>query len=83
MVVIRLARSGTKKRPFYHVIVADKRCARDGKYIERLGFFNPIAVGGAVELQLEREKIDSWVTKGAKLSDKVKALVKQWDKQAA
>lgn len=82
MVVIRLARGGAKKRPFYHIVAADKRRARDGKYLERLGTFNPIAKGGEVELLVEREKIAAWVAKGAQLSDKVQVLVKQWDKQA-
>ncbi len=83
MVVIRLTRGGSKKAPFYHVIAADKRCARDGKYLERLGFFNPLARGAEVELQLNRERIAEWVSKGAQLSDKVKTLLKQWDKKAA
>lgn len=77
MVVIRLARVGAKKRPFYHVVVADKRRSRNGKYIERVGFFNPLAVGGEVELELQKEKIAEWVSKGAQLSDKVQALMKQ------
>lgn len=83
MVVIRLARGGAKGRPFYHVVVADKRKARDSKYIERLGFFNPTAAGSEVGLLLEREKIASWVANGAQLSDKVRDLVKQWDSKAA
>ena len=83
MVVIRLSRGGAKKAPFYYVVAADKRCARDGKYIERLGYYNPMAVGQSKELELQREKIAEWVTKGAQLSDKVKVLLKQWDKQAA
>jgi small subunit ribosomal protein S16 len=83
MVVIRLARGGAKKRPFYHVVAADKRRARDSKYIERLGFYNPIATGKEVGLQLEREKIANWLAKGAKMSDKVKVLLQDWDKKSA
>ncbi len=82
MVVIRLARGGAKKRPFYHIVAADKRRARNGKYIERLGFFNPLAKGQEVELLVTRERVTYWVSQGAQLSDKVQVLVKQWDKQA-
>lgn len=82
MVVIRLARGGAKKRPFYHIVAADKRRARNGKYIERLGFFNPLAKGQEVELLVTRERLTYWVSQGAQLSDKVQVLVKQWDKQA-
>jgi len=81
MVVIRLARGGAKKRPFYHIVAADKRRARDSKYIERLGYFNPISTEREVGLLIERERITHWVSKGAQLSDKVQALVKQWDKK--
>lgn len=83
MVVIRLARGGAKKRPFYHIVVADKRKARDGKYIERLGFFNPTAAGSEVGLLVVRERVAHWVANGAQLSDKVRVLVKQWDNTAA
>ena len=82
MVVIRLARGGAKKRPFYHIVVADKRRARDGKYIERLGYFNPIARGSETELLVVRERVAHWIATGAQMSDKVEALIKQWDKQA-
>lgn len=82
MVVIRLARAGAKKRPFYHIVVADKRRARDGRYIERVGFFNPIAAGSEVGLLVERERVAHWIANGAQLSDKVQVLVKQWDAQA-
>ena len=82
MVVIRLARGGAKKRPFYHIVVADKRKARDSKYIERLGFFNPTAAGSEVGLLVVRERVAHWVANGAQLSDKVRDLVKQWDKTA-
>jgi len=81
MVVIRLARGGAKKRPFYHIVAADKRRARDSKYLELLGYFNPISTEKEVGLLIERERITHWVSKGAQLSDKVQALVKQWDKK--
>jgi small subunit ribosomal protein S16 len=83
MVVIRLSRGGAKKRPFYHLVVADKRCARDGRYIERVGYFNPIAKGQAKELEIKLERITHWVSKGAQMSDRVKTLVKQWEKKVA
>ena len=83
MVVIRLARSGAKKRPFYHIVAADKRRGRDSKYIERIGFYNPTATGGEVGLSMVRERVMHWVANGAQLSDKVQVLLKQWDKQAA
>lgn len=82
MVVIRLARGGAKKRPFYHVVVADSRNARDGRFIERLGFYNPIARGGEIRLKLDTEKFQQWVEKGAQPSDRVKALAKQAAKEA-
>jgi len=82
MVVIRLARGGAKKRPFYHIVAADKRRARNSKYIERIGYFNPLARGNETELLLVRERITHWVTMGAQLSDKVTVLLKQWDKTA-
>ena len=83
MVVIRLARGGSKKRPFYHVVVTDSRNSRDGRFIERLGFFNPLAKGGEVRLTLEAERMEHWVSQGAGLSDRVKTLLKEHSKQAA
>lgn len=77
MVTIRLARGGAKKRPFYHIVVTDSRNKRDGRYIERLGFFNPIATGGEEKLRLDRERADYWLGKGAKASDRVAGLLKQ------
>ncbi len=77
MVNIRLARGGSKKRPFYHIVVADKRNKRDGRHIERIGFFNPIASGAAEELKIDHERLAYWTSKGAKTSDRVAALVKQ------
>ena len=83
MVVIRLSRGGSKKRPFYSVIVTDSRNSRDGRFIERVGFFNPIARGGEVRLQINAERVDHWVTQGAQLSDRVKGLVKESRKQSS
>lgn len=81
MVKIRLSRGGAKKRPFYHIIVADQRAARDGRNIERVGFFNPIAVGQEVRLQLDTARVQQWIDKGAQLTDKVAALFKEAGKQ--
>lgn len=81
MVVIRLTRGGAKKRPFYHVVATDKRNRRDGRYLERIGFFNPIARGKELTVNLNRERVAYWVSQGAQLSDKVADLVKQWDKK--
>ena len=83
MVVIRLARHGAKKRPFYHIVVADKRRARDGRYVEKLGYFNPIARGQEMPLMIEQERVDHWVSVGAQPSDRVQALIKQFAKQGA
>jgi small subunit ribosomal protein S16 len=81
MVKIRLSRGGAKKRPFYHVIVADGRDARDGRNIERVGFFNPIAAGKEVRLQLDTAKVKAWLDKGAQMTEKVKSLYKEAGKQ--
>ena len=75
MVIIRLARGGTKKRPFFHVVVTNSRSSRDGRFIERLGFFNPIATGGEIKLQLNKERIAYWVSCGAQVSDRVAQLI--------
>lgn len=80
MVVIRLSRGGSKKKPFYHMVATDKRCARDGRYIEEIGYFNPLAQGKAVRLHVERERINYWLSTGAQLSARVASLVKEWDK---
>ena len=77
MVVIRLARGGSKKRPFYHIHVADRRRARDGRFVEKLGFFNPGARGGEERLRIDMERVDYWVRQGAQPSDRVKALLKE------
>jgi len=76
------SRGGSKKRPFYSIVVADSRNARDGRFIEQLGFYNPIARGGEIPLKLNLESLDAWVAKGAQLSDRVKTLAKQARKEA-
>jgi small subunit ribosomal protein S16 len=77
MVIIRLARGGATKRPFYHIVVTDRRNRRDGRYIERLGFFNPIATGGEDRLRVDLARTDFWLAKGAQTSDRVAHLLKQ------
>lgn len=76
MVVIRLSRHGAKNRAFYHIVVADQRYARDGRYIERVGYYNPIAAGGEQKLDINLERIEHWVKQGAQPSERVQALVK-------
>ncbi|MEM9305423.1 MAG: 30S ribosomal protein S16 [Pseudomonadota bacterium] len=83
MVKIRLSRTGAKKRPFYHVVVTDSRNKRDGRNIERVGYFNPIAQGAETRLHLENDRIDHWVSVGAQLSDRVRSLVKEARKTGA
>ena len=83
MVSIRLARGGSKKRPFYHVVVSDSRSPRDGRYIERVGFYNPRARGQEQELRLDDSRIDYWVSKGAQPSERVVNLIKGARKAAA
>ena len=83
MVTIRLSRTGAKKRPFYHIVVADSRRPRDGKYIERIGFFNPVARGGEERLRIDIDRIDHWKSKGAQPSVRVASLVKQKSKETA
>lgn len=76
MVTIRLARGGSKKRPFFHLTVTDSRKSRDGRFIERVGFFNPIARGQEERLRVDQERVDYWVGQGAQISDRVAKLVK-------
>jgi small subunit ribosomal protein S16 len=76
MVTIRLARSGAKKRPFYHIVVTDSRNRRDGRYIERLGYFNPSAKGNEIRLNIESERVNHWIGQGAQTSDRVAKLIK-------
>ncbi|CAI8910725.1 30S ribosomal protein S16 [Methylocaldum szegediense] len=82
MVTIRLARAGAKKRPFYHVVVADSRCKRDGRHIERVGFFNPIASGKEERLRLDDARIQYWLSQGAKTSERVHSLIKEFRRKA-
>lgn len=77
MVKIRLARGGAKKRPFYHIVVADSRNARDGRRIERIGFYNPLAKGQEERLRVDLERVDYWTGVGAQVSERVQNLVSQ------
>lgn len=83
MVTIRLARGGSKKRPFYHLTVTDSRSARNGRFIERIGFFNPIARGHEEKLRVDESRLEYWVGQGAQLSERVQKLVKEASKAAA
>ncbi|QIB66856.1 30S ribosomal protein S16 [Kineobactrum salinum] len=77
MVTIRLSRGGAKKRPFYHLTVTDSRKSRDGRFIERVGFFNPVARGQEVRLQVDNDRIAYWQGQGAQLSERVAKLVRE------
>ena len=77
MVTIRLARGGSKKRPFYHLTVSDSRNARNGRFIERVGFFNPVARGQEERLRVDADRIAYWQGQGAQLSERVSSLVKE------
>ncbi len=77
MVTIRLARGGAKKRPYYNIIVTDSRNKRDGRFIERLGFFNPIANEREETFRIDTERLNQWLTRGAKTSERVAKLIKQ------
>lgn len=83
MVTIRMTRGGTNKRPFYHVVATDSRCPRDGKHLERLGFFNPQARGAEKRLELKLDRVDYWVGVGAGTSDRVATLIKEARKTVA
>lgn len=83
MVTIRLSRGGAKKRPFYHITVADSRNPRDGRFIERIGFFNPQARGQEERVRIALERVDYWQEKGAQLSERVAKLVKDARKETA
>ena len=83
MVKIRLTRGGAKKRPFYHIVVTDSRSSRDGRNIERLGYYNPVAAGNEKRVELDIERTKHWIGHGAQLTDKVADLYKQFAKQAA
>ena len=82
MVTIRLTRGGAKQRPFYQVVVTARRSPRDGRFIERIGFFNPLATGKAERVRINLERVDAWVAQGASLSDRVASLVKELRKAA-
>ena len=77
MVTIRLARGGSKKRPFYRIVVADSRRSRDGRFIEQIGFFNPVARGQEERLRVALDRIEHWQGLGAQISDRVASLVKE------
>ena len=83
MVTIRLARGGAKKRPFYNIVVADSRNRRDGRFIERIGFYNPVASGNAESLRLNRERLAYWQGVGAQLTESVSKLVGRDQSSAA
>lgn len=77
MVSIRMSRGGAKKRPFYHIVVTDNRNRRDGRYIERIGFYNPLATGGEERLRIDTDRADFWNARGAQMSDRVAQLLKE------
>ncbi|MFN3920212.1 MAG: 30S ribosomal protein S16 [Methylohalobius sp.] len=83
MVKIRLARAGANKRPFYHVVVADSRAKRDGRHIERIGYFNPLVEQGEARLKLNVERIEFWLGRGAQMTDRVRSLLREWRKLSA
>ncbi len=83
MVTIRLSRGGAKKKPFYQMVVADSRRARDGRFIENVGFFNPVARGQEQRLRIDLERVEHWIGQGAQPSDRVTALIKDYKKAQA
>ena len=83
MVTIRLARGGSKKRPFYHLTVTDSRNARDGRFKERVGYFNPVAAGAEVRLSVDQARVTYWLSQGAQPSERVAQLLKDAAKAAA
>ena len=80
MVRIRLSRGGAKKRPFYHIVATDQRNKRDGRFLERLGFFNPVATGGEEELRVNLERVEYWQSVGGQMSERVKSLINEYKK---
>ena len=82
MVTIRLARGGSKKRPFYHLTVTNSRSARDGRFVERIGFYNPVATGGEVRLSVNAERAQYWLSQGAQPSERAAQLLKEAAAQA-
>jgi len=83
MVKIRLSRGGAKKSPFYHIVVSDSRTARDGRKIERVGYFNPMARGKEERLHVDLARVEYWHGEGAQMSDRVKSLISQARAQQA
>ena len=83
MVTIRLARGGAKNRPFFHIVVTDSRRKRDGRHIERIGYFNPVAAGKDAVLQLDLKRVDHWLTQGAQPSERVGELINRSRKATA
>lgn len=83
MVTIRLSRGGSKKKPFYQVVVADSRSRRDGRYIERVGFFNPMARGQQERVRLDLERVDHWLSQGAQPTERAASVVKEFRKLQA
>jgi len=77
MVTIRLARQGSKKNPFYHITVADRASKRDGRFVERVGFYNPVAKGASEGLRVGLDRVDYWLSVGAKPSDSVQKLIRR------
>lgn len=82
MVTIRMSRGGMKKRPFYQIVVTDSRSKRDGSFIERIGFFNPVSRGKEERLRLDMDRVNYWLGTGAQTSERVKQLIKVYQKQA-
>jgi len=80
--MIRLARGGAHKRPFFHLVATDSRSRRDGKFIERVGFFNPVASANETKLRLSMDRIDYWRSNGAQVSPRVARLIKEFASQA-
>lgn len=83
MVSIRLSRAGAKKNPFYHMVVTDSRNGRDGRYIERLGYFNPVAKENEENLRIDLDRVDYWIGQGARPSERVASLIKKQRKAVA
>lgn len=83
MVTIRLSRGGAKKQPFYHIVATDSRSRRDGRYIERIGYYNPVARGDATATVIDLDRIDYWTSVGAQMSERVSKVVKGYRKEAA
>lgn len=83
MIKIRLSRYGNKKRPFYKIVVADSRFPRDGRFIEKIGFFNPIAQGKSKTLHINLQRVEHWINQGAQMSDRSKQLIKIFNKKEA